>query len=482
MSRTRALLAVWAVQVAISACERPAETSIGEPAADRAKPAPESAPPVSASAPLLAGLLIEDGVYNTELTAPMDILHHTPFHAKPGVVVCTIAEEKRAIRTFEGLLIEPDHDYASAPEIDILVVPSAERHVAEDFEDAALIAFVRERAARASHVMSLCDGAFVLAKAGLLDDRLCTTFPADIAPLRERYPKARVLDGVSFVVDGKFITSVGGARSFEPALYLVETLHGRKPARGVARGMVIDWDLRRVPHYVRPDGPTRAYQTGERIDSSVEVLDRDGQRVRLLETLGEDDRLLVVCMFGGGDRLGKARRAGLWCEDSLNELPILRHAMARHGERGVRFVGIACPPIHDEERFGYPVGAHLSGASEEERRAAREALVESTESAIDSGVIPFDDVYYDVDFQLLHNLSEHPRRADDPPWLGRFRDDGEHQLYGTPTTWVLGRDGEVMMPPFYGNNYEVDRALKYTARDVDLAIAAALAAVEARER
>ena len=72
--------------------------------------------------------------------------------------------------------------------------------------------------------MSLCDGAFVLAKAGLLDGKTCTTFPGDIAALRERYPKANVIDGLSFVVDGKLITSAGGARSYDPALCPVERI------------------------------------------------------------------------------------------------------------------------------------------------------------------------------------------------------------------------------------------------------------------
>jgi transcriptional regulator GlxA family with amidase domain len=54
----------------------------------------------------------------------------------------------------------------------------------------------------------------------------------------------------SFVVDGKYITSVGGAASYEPALYLVERLYSREYAVRTAKGLVIDWDLRKVAHFV----------------------------------------------------------------------------------------------------------------------------------------------------------------------------------------------------------------------------------------
>jgi transcriptional regulator GlxA family with amidase domain len=64
-----------------------------------------------------------------------------------------------------------------------------------------------------------------------------------------------VRDGVSFVHDGRAITSVGGAPSFDAALYLCEVLYGAEVARRIAGGLVIDWDLDRVEHLVvDPEG------------------------------------------------------------------------------------------------------------------------------------------------------------------------------------------------------------------------------------
>ena len=78
-----------------------------------------------------------------------------------------------------------------------------------------MIHFVREVAKDAQFVTSHCDGAFVLAKAGLLDTVASTTFPSDIGKYREMFPQLRVHENVLFVHDGKYITSAGGAKSFE---------------------------------------------------------------------------------------------------------------------------------------------------------------------------------------------------------------------------------------------------------------------------
>ena len=199
------------------------------------------------------GFLIMDGVYNTEFTAPYDIFQHTQF--RKGIKAMntfTIANTLQPIVSFEGVRILPDYDYTtdSIPQIDILVVPSAEHHLDTDLEDRAMLNFVRQVDERALFVTSHCDGAFVLAKAGLLDDVSSTTFPSDIGKYRDMFPQLRVKDSVLFVHDGKYITSAGGAKSFEAALYLCEHLYGKAIAKSLAGGLVIDWDLEQVPHFI----------------------------------------------------------------------------------------------------------------------------------------------------------------------------------------------------------------------------------------
>lgn len=210
----------------------------------------ELGPPVMPDRVLNAAFLIVDGVYNSELIAPMDVLQHTIFHSKLGIKVFTVAPSKQPIKTFEGLRILPDYSFASDSllSIDILIVPSAEHSMTSDLENKELINFVKASGKKALYIMSLCDGAFVLAKAGLLDTYHCTTFPGDIQKFKEAFPQLTVHEDVSFVHDTRLITSAGGAKSYDPALYLVQLLYGKTAAEGIGKGLVIDWNLSEVKH------------------------------------------------------------------------------------------------------------------------------------------------------------------------------------------------------------------------------------------
>jgi len=197
--------------------------------------------------------LIMEGTYNTEYTAPYDIFQHTQYRANiKAMNTFTVANTLEPVRTFEGIRVLPDFDYTqpNLPPIDILVVPSAEHHLDSDLEDTVMINFVKNTANKALYVTSHCDGAFVLAKAGLLDSVASTTFPSDVTTYKKMFPKLDVKDSVLFVHDGKYITSAGGAKSFEAALYLCEVMYGKEIAVSIAKGLVIDWDVTTVPSFI----------------------------------------------------------------------------------------------------------------------------------------------------------------------------------------------------------------------------------------
>lgn len=194
--------------------------------------------------------LIMDGTFNTEFTAPFDIFQHTQYRKNiKAMNTFTIANTLDPITTFEGVRILPDYDYTkdSIPEIDILVVPSAEHHLDTDLNDTIMLSFVKKVDKDALFITSHCDGAFILAKAGLLNNVTSTTFPSDIEAYKNMFPNLQIKDSVLFVHDGKYITSAGGAKSFEAALYLCEYLYGKEIAVSLAGGLVIDWDLEKLP-------------------------------------------------------------------------------------------------------------------------------------------------------------------------------------------------------------------------------------------
>ena len=195
--------------------------------------------------PLRAGFLLVDGVYNTELMAPWDVLQHTIYHTDPhpGIEVFTVAQSSAPVTTAEGLSIVPDFTFETAPDIDILVVPSANHSRDDDRSNEKLISWVRRVGNEARFVVSLCWGAFILAEAGLLDDHACTTFPGDYDSFARAFPDLDLRINASFVHDGKILTSQGGVRSYDVAMYLVELLFGEAAARGIGGGLLIDWPM-----------------------------------------------------------------------------------------------------------------------------------------------------------------------------------------------------------------------------------------------
>ena len=197
--------------------------------------------------------LIMDGVYNTELTAPYDIFHHTKFRKGiKAMNVFTVANTSNIITSFEGLNIIPDYDYTKdeLPKIDILVVPSAEHHLDTDLNDTKMLSFIKKIDTEALFITSHCDGAFVLAKTGILNNHVSTTFPDDIDKMKAMFPELDIRKDVLFVHDKKYITSAGGAKSFEAALYLCEYLYGKEVANQLAEGLVLNWNLKKVPHLI----------------------------------------------------------------------------------------------------------------------------------------------------------------------------------------------------------------------------------------
>jgi transcriptional regulator GlxA family with amidase domain len=92
---------------------------------------------------------------------------------------------------------------------------------------------------RDAHIMSVCNGAFLLAAAGVLDGRRCTTHWMHAEELRRLVPSAQVDADVLYVQDGRVLTSAGTAAGIDAALYLVRQEFGATVANRLARRMVV---------------------------------------------------------------------------------------------------------------------------------------------------------------------------------------------------------------------------------------------------
>ena len=157
--------------------------------------------------------------------------------------VFTLARTAAEVRARGGLVVKPSHTLGAHPPIDILIVPGGV--VDEPLADPAVIAWIAAQSRTAEITASVCTGAFLTGKAGLLDGRKATTHWEDLADLRAALPETTVVDGVPFVDEGRIISSAGISAGIEMSLHLVERLHGRRLAELTARQM--QYDRRQQP-------------------------------------------------------------------------------------------------------------------------------------------------------------------------------------------------------------------------------------------
>jgi transcriptional regulator GlxA family with amidase domain len=172
------------------------------------------------------------------VTGPAEVLRAATKLHPPGYDVTIAAVEEGPLRT-STVTIVPDQPLSACRfPIDTLIVAGGTgTRRAED--DKALIAWLREAAPRSRRVASVCTGAFLLARAGLLDGRRATTHWASCADLAERYPAVTVEPAPIFVRDGNLATSAGVTAGMDLALALVEEDLGRDTALAAARWLVL---------------------------------------------------------------------------------------------------------------------------------------------------------------------------------------------------------------------------------------------------
>lgn len=160
-----------------------------------------------------------------------------------------IAGVAEPIRSRFGYTIDVPYDLSQLDHADLIVIPAGGTHLAPDgsalcnaeLDDTLepLLDKLRAAVARGAKVASLCNGAFLLGKAGLLDGRRCTTHWRHSDRLAAEYPLAEVDRNVLYVDDGNVLTSAGTAAGIDLCLHIVRREQGSVVANGIARRMVV---------------------------------------------------------------------------------------------------------------------------------------------------------------------------------------------------------------------------------------------------
>jgi putative intracellular protease/amidase len=185
------------------------------------------------AATVRAAVLIFGGVQVIDFAAPYEVF------GQAGYEVFTVAAEPGPILTSMGLQVAPRHVFADAPRAEVVLVPGGE--VAAAQKDARVLEWLRGQAPHATHVVSVCNGAFILAAAGLLDGLRATTFYDLIGALRSEAPRTQVVSDRRFVDNGKVITTAGLSSGIDGALHVVSRISGPGRAQMAALNMEYDW-------------------------------------------------------------------------------------------------------------------------------------------------------------------------------------------------------------------------------------------------
>ena len=142
------------------------------------------------------------------------------------------------VRSDQGLWLSELEPLPEPAAGDLILVPGL-RLAAMGAEAARAAGWLRRAHDAGARIASVCTGAFVLADAGLLARRQCTTHWSRVEDLARRVPSAQVLRNRLFVEDGRITTSAGIASGIDMALWLVEAAHGPLVAAATAREMVV---------------------------------------------------------------------------------------------------------------------------------------------------------------------------------------------------------------------------------------------------
>lgn len=163
------------------------------------------------------GVLVFPAVEELDFVGPWEIFGMWSLvTGKPSPVL--VAQRKEALRCAKGLTVLPQHDFDDCPALDVLVVPGGQGTRSE-LNNPVLIDFIAARGAGAQYVMSVCTGAFLLHRAGLLAGRSVTTHWASLDRLRS-FGDVTVVEQ-RWVVDGRVWTSAGVSAGIDMALAFI---------------------------------------------------------------------------------------------------------------------------------------------------------------------------------------------------------------------------------------------------------------------
>jgi putative intracellular protease/amidase/YHS domain-containing protein len=215
----------------LSASSDPVEATSGSDGNKSAVKANPLKPPVQGNIPV--AFLVSEGAVVIDFSGPWEVFQDVviPGRQDHPFRLYTVAESTSPIRASGGMRIVPDYTLADAPAPKIIVIP------AQSEPSAAVLDWISKSSKNTDVTMSVCTGAFVLAKTGLLSGKAATTFHAAFKPFVMQFPDIQLKRGARFVEDGNLATAGGLSSGIDLALRVVERYYGREIAQKTAYEM-----------------------------------------------------------------------------------------------------------------------------------------------------------------------------------------------------------------------------------------------------
>lgn len=185
-------------------------------------------------------IVLYEGVQLLDFAGPGEVFTDTETDkGEAAFNVYTVAASTAPIVSQGFVRITPQYNFENAPKPDIVIFPGGD--AAGFFKNEDSLARAKKLAVNSEVTMSVCTGARILGKAGLLDNKKVTTHWIAIDNLRKEVPSATVLENTRFIDNGQIITTAGISAGIDGALHLVQRLIGTESAVKTARAMEYNW-------------------------------------------------------------------------------------------------------------------------------------------------------------------------------------------------------------------------------------------------
>jgi putative intracellular protease/amidase/YHS domain-containing protein len=180
--------------------------------------------------PIPVAFLVSEGAVIIDFCGPWEVFQDVdiPGHKNRPFRLYAVAETTSPIRASGGMKIIPDYTLETAPAPKVIVIP------AQNGATSAMLEWIRKSAKSADVTMSVCVGAFLLAKTGLLSGKAATTIHHAYTDLAMQFPDIQVKRGARFVDEGNIASSGGLSSGIDLALHVVERYYGREIAKRTA--------------------------------------------------------------------------------------------------------------------------------------------------------------------------------------------------------------------------------------------------------